>query len=80
MMAVNQECQACSATWKCRFSKATSALQPNLGFCLMKLVTGLLLILLCSREDYYRSVIKAQGSVFAALYYLQWFNIGAVPE
>jgi hypothetical protein len=46
----------------------------------MNPVTELLLILLCSREDYNRSVIKAQGSVFAALYYLQWFNIEAVPE
>jgi len=80
MMAVNQEFQACSATWKCRFRKATSALPPNLGFCLINPGTGLLLILLCSREDYNRSVIKAQGSVFAALYYLQWFNIEAVPE
>jgi len=79
-MAVNQECQACSSTWKCRFRKAMSALPPNLGLCLINPVTGLLLILLCSREDYNRSVIKTQGSVFRALYYLQWFNIEAVPE
>jgi hypothetical protein len=80
MMAVNQEGQACSATWKGRLRKAMSVLPPNLGFSLINPVTGLLLILLCSTEDYNRSFSKAQDSVLGALYYLQLFNIGAVTE
>jgi len=80
--AVNQGGRNIAAACICGFKAISTSPPPYpiLSFSIIILDIRLLLILLCSTEDYDSGIYKACCTILGILHYLQLFNIGTIQK